>query len=121
MPVSGFTHFAQTAGISWSAYRFHDRDPLLFANGFRYGPFPLFISRALDVYPPRTRGWVALHSADLPNSLLWRRPCSSLEWRNGDMVDKVTGLKCYTLSGGNPVGSPTASSIVSYSWVYVWD
>eukprot|EP00698_Gefionella_okellyi_P016443 TRINITY_DN4700_c0_g2_i1.p1 TRINITY_DN4700_c0_g2~~TRINITY_DN4700_c0_g2_i1.p1 ORF type:complete len:336 (+),score=68.33 TRINITY_DN4700_c0_g2_i1:26-1009(+) len=43
-----------------------------------------------------------------------------LQWRNGDMVDKTTNLKCFTQSGGNVVGSPTQSLVVSYAWVYVW-
>lgn len=38
MPVSGFTHFAvneSTSIIQWSAYRFHDQDPLFFNDGFQ--------------------------------------------------------------------------------------
>eukprot|EP01012_Entosiphon_sulcatum_P012645 TRINITY_DN1796_c0_g1_i1.p1 TRINITY_DN1796_c0_g1~~TRINITY_DN1796_c0_g1_i1.p1 ORF type:complete len:434 (-),score=26.86 TRINITY_DN1796_c0_g1_i1:9-1310(-) len=79
-PVSGMTHLGQngTKGISWSAYRFHDMDPLRFNDGFR------------------------------------------LVWRNGDAVDPKSGLKCFIESGGNVVGSPTASDVVAYSWVYVW-
>eukprot|EP00756_Hemistasia_phaeocysticola_P028290 Hpha_TRINITY_DN16168_c2_g7::TRINITY_DN16168_c2_g7_i1::g.4723::m.4723 len=42
-----------------------------------------------------------------------------LLWRNGDVTDPTTGTKCYTQTG-NVVGSPSASLIVSYSWVYVW-
>lgn len=35
MPVSGFTHLNTTDGIAWSAYRFHDMDPVVFSNGFQ--------------------------------------------------------------------------------------
>ena len=41
-------------------------------------------------------------------------------WRNGDMDDPVTGLKCFTESGGKIVGNPTASNITAYAWMYVW-
>ena len=43
-----------------------------------------------------------------------------LVWRNGDMVDPKTGVKCATESGGRVVGHPTASEVATYSWVYVW-
>jgi len=37
LPVSGFTHFSNTNNtINWSAYRFHDQDPILFEDGFRF-------------------------------------------------------------------------------------
>eukprot|EP00042_Codosiga_hollandica_P029172 m.158762 g.158762 ORF g.158762 m.158762 type:complete len:435 (-) comp53003_c0_seq2:32-1336(-) len=78
-PVSGFTHLDQTDGITWSAYRFHEMDPLVFQDGFRF------------------------------------------VWRNGDAVDPATGYKCILEFGGDIAGSPTASNVTSYSWVYVWD
>jgi len=35
LPVSGYTHFNQDSnGVTWSAYRFHEMDPLPFAGGF---------------------------------------------------------------------------------------
>jgi len=36
LPVSGFTHLNQTDGVMWSAYRFHDMDPLYFNDGFEF-------------------------------------------------------------------------------------
>jgi len=34
--VSGFTHFKDNGNyVTWSAYRFHEMDPLPFQNGFR--------------------------------------------------------------------------------------
>jgi len=42
-----------------------------------------------------------------------------LHWRNGDTVDPA-GRKCYMQSGGNIVGSPGPSNVVSYGWVYTW-
>jgi len=37
MPVSGFTHLKESpAGVTFSAYRFHDMDPVRFADGFRF-------------------------------------------------------------------------------------
>lgn len=77
-PVSGFTHLDQTNGVTWSAYRFHEMDPLMFSGGFK------------------------------------------LVWRNGDAIDPATGLKCFTETGGIIAGSPTASNVTSYSWVYTW-
>ena len=35
MPVSGLTHLNKTAGVTWSAYRFHEMDPLPFEDGLR--------------------------------------------------------------------------------------
>ena len=37
LPVSGYTHFAQlsNSSVTWSAYRFHEMDPLVFNDGFR--------------------------------------------------------------------------------------
>eukprot|EP01060_Flectonema_neradi_P031820 TRINITY_DN492_c0_g1_i1.p1 TRINITY_DN492_c0_g1~~TRINITY_DN492_c0_g1_i1.p1 ORF type:complete len:414 (+),score=83.54 TRINITY_DN492_c0_g1_i1:65-1306(+) len=36
MPVSGFTHLNKSsAGVTWSAYRFHEMDPLPFDSGLR--------------------------------------------------------------------------------------
>ena len=38
LPVSGFTHFNQSDNqVAWSAYRFHEMDPLLFNNGCARG------------------------------------------------------------------------------------
>jgi len=34
LPVSGFTHLNQTGPTTWSAYRFHEMDPLQFNDGF---------------------------------------------------------------------------------------
>jgi len=37
MPVSGFTHLKEdTRGVTWSAYRFHEMDPIRFTDGFRF-------------------------------------------------------------------------------------
>lgn len=36
-PVSGFTHLDQSSGnVTWSAYRFHEQDPILFSDGFQF-------------------------------------------------------------------------------------
>jgi len=36
LPVSGFTHYSETKkGVTWSAYRFHEMDPLPFTEGFK--------------------------------------------------------------------------------------
>ena len=36
LPVAGFTHLnVKNSSIEWSAYRFHEMDPLPFNNGFR--------------------------------------------------------------------------------------
>jgi len=35
-PVSGYTHYKDNGGsLTWSAYRFHEQDPLQFTDGFR--------------------------------------------------------------------------------------
>ena len=41
------------------------------------------------------------------------------QWRNGDVSDPVTGLKC-TQVDGKPVGNPQPSHVVAYAWVYQW-
>jgi len=79
LPVSGYTHQGSTSngGVTWSAYRFHFMDPLIFTDGFR------------------------------------------LVWRNGDAVD-ASGIKCM-VDNGTVVGSPTASNVTAYAWVYTWN
>jgi len=80
LPVSGFTHLSQSnsgSNVTWSAYRFHTMDPLVFDDGF------------------------------------------TLMWRNGDALDR-TGIKCNIQEGGAVVGSPTASNVTAYAWVYTW-
>jgi len=39
-------------------------------------------------------------------------------WRVGDTVD-ASGIKCLSLTG-NTAGSPMASSVIAYVWVYTW-
>jgi hypothetical protein len=80
LPVSGFTHYDAPSGksLTWSAYRFHIMDPIVFSDGLQF------------------------------------------RWRNGDAVDPKTGHKCFTETGGNVVGSPTASNITFLGWVYQW-
>eukprot|EP00041_Stephanoeca_diplocostata_P013928 m.249343 g.249343 ORF g.249343 m.249343 type:complete len:445 (-) comp19517_c0_seq1:240-1574(-) len=82
LPVSGMTHLVnQPKNVTeWSAYRFHEMDPLRFGNGFR------------------------------------------LTWRCGDMTGSAPdgGGKCYTQTGGPPVGNPVCEHVISYAWVYVW-
>jgi len=37
LPVSGFTHLVQKPGnVRWSSYRFHEMDPLVFDDGYRF-------------------------------------------------------------------------------------
>ncbi|KAH3765899.1 DUF2961 domain-containing protein [Pelomyxa schiedti] len=37
LPVAGYTHYAESGGrIYFSAYRFHEMDPLMFSNGMRF-------------------------------------------------------------------------------------
>eukprot|EP00948_MAST-09A_sp_MAST-9A-sp1_P001362 g1362.t1 len=40
------------------------------------------------------------------------------QWRNGDVTDPSTGLKCTALNG-TICGNPTISTLTSYSWIYV--
>jgi len=41
-----------------------------------------------------------------------------LVWRNGEMVNPMTGLKC--VDTGKAIGSPKQSNVTSYAWVYEW-
>jgi len=50
--------------------------------------------------------------------LPFERGCRFM-WRNGDTVDPA-GRKCFMQNGGGVVGSPSASNLISYGWVYVW-
>lgn len=43
-----------------------------------------------------------------------------LTWRNGDVTDPATGLKCTLETGGNPVGNPQVAQVLSYGWFYTW-
>jgi hypothetical protein len=43
-----------------------------------------------------------------------------MRWRNGDVTDESTGLKCTLETGGKTVGDPTVSNVTAYAWVYVW-
>jgi len=83
-PVAGSTHKQGASDKSnatqWAGYRFHEMDPIIFQDGFRF------------------------------------------QWRNGDVTDASTGLKC-TLGdgqGGKVIGNPQVSSVLAYAWVYVW-
>jgi hypothetical protein len=42
------------------------------------------------------------------------------QWRNGDVNDPVTGLKCTSNATTNVCGNPQKSHLISYAWVYVW-
>jgi len=35
LPVAGYTHYGSSPNVTWSAYRFHDEDPMLFDQGFK--------------------------------------------------------------------------------------
>ncbi|CAK0823498.1 unnamed protein product [Prorocentrum cordatum] len=47
-----------------------------------------------------------------------------VQWRNGDVTDPATGLKCTLQSGGVVAGPPDLvlgpSAVSSYAWVYTW-
>lgn len=75
-PVSGQTH--KPGDGTFSGYRFHEMDPLVFKDGVR------------------------------------------MQWRNGDVTDPATGLKCTLEKGGGVIGSPGPSQLTSYAWVYTW-
>jgi len=51
---------------------------------------------------------------------LFFRDGARFVWRNGDVSDVNTGLKC-TSEKGNNVGSPTNSVVTSHVWAYIWD
>jgi hypothetical protein len=40
-------------------------------------------------------------------------------WRNGDVNDATTGLKC-TSETGNTNGDPTVAHVRTLGWYYVW-
>lgn len=42
------------------------------------------------------------------------------QWRNGDVTDPATGLKCILEKNGTLIGNPQKSHIKAYVWVYVW-
>ena len=42
------------------------------------------------------------------------------QWRNGDVNDPATGLKCTSDKTTNVVGDPQESHLIAYAWVYVW-
>lgn len=81
---AGCTHLSKDGSddsgfaASWSGYRFHERDPIVFSNGFR------------------------------------------VQWRNGDVTDTATGLKCTLEAGGKTIGDPGVVNASSLSWVYSW-
>lgn len=87
MPVSGATHVLGPGPqggeeFTFSGYRFHEVDPLVFKDGIR------------------------------------------VQWRNGDVTDPTTGLKCTLQSGGVTAGGGDGdlgpSTVSSYAWVYTW-
>jgi hypothetical protein len=67
--------------------------------------------------PNRTLEWSAYRMHD--SDPIFFSNGFRFEWRNGDAVDE-RGFKCLLYQGGSPVGSPTASVISAYTWVYVW-
>ena len=42
------------------------------------------------------------------------------QWRNGDVTDPATGLKCTLDQGGATCGDPQPSHVEAYTWVYMW-
>ncbi len=40
-------------------------------------------------------------------------------WRNGDVSDPATGIKCNRVDGA-PAGDPQAAATQTIAWVYVW-
>ena len=42
------------------------------------------------------------------------------QWRNGDVTDPATGLKCTLDKGGSVAGNPQASAMKAYAWVYIF-
>ena len=46
------------------------------------------------------------------------------QWRNGDVTDVATGLKCTAEEAAGPTvttcGDPQSSTVDSTAWVYVW-
>jgi hypothetical protein len=48
------------------------------------------------------------------------RDGARMQWRNGDVTDPATGLKCTLQSGGVTAGHPGPSHVSSYAWVYTW-
>jgi len=44
----------------------------------------------------------------------------SLIWRNGETTPNDGNTKCIHPSGGTPIGSPTASTVNAYTWVYTY-
>lgn len=99
----------------WSAYRFHEMDPLRFSGG-------------VVVFSPVC----GAHYVDLPCSLTWGCPFLidladgvRMTWRCGDITAGAPngGDKCFAESlatGGRPVGNPTCDHVISYGWVYVF-
>lgn len=44
-----------------------------------------------------------------------------MAFSNGDVIDRA-GLKCYVEDlNGTIAGSPTASLVTAYAWVYTWE
>ena len=43
-----------------------------------------------------------------------------MTWRNGDVTDEATGLKCTSQAKTKVIGSPTVSKLSALVWVYVW-
>lgn len=42
------------------------------------------------------------------------------QWRNGDVNDPISGLKCISQKTTNVCGNPQKSHLTAYAWVYLW-
>ena len=96
MPVTGLTHFDTNDTVTLSAYRFHE----MYDENFFF-----FFCNSMTL------------STTIRDPILFKSGLL-IHWRIGDTVDP-SGLKCYSQTG-DIVGSPTASHVTSYAWVYVW-
>jgi len=56
-----------------------------------------------------------IHDRD---SLFFNSGGFKMTWRNGDMIDPNSNMKC--VDEGYSAGNPTKSVVSSYAWVYEW-
>lgn len=91
-----------TDGVAWSGYRFHDMDPIIFNNGFK------MIWRNGDIL-------FFIHCSSLHHIILKVFGFDQFI----HMLD-AAGIKCLIETGGSIAGSPTASQVQTYAWVYSW-
>ena len=115
--MEGCYHLFAPAAAAWPGQLLSTGMEDYYDSAFYFdgGPFHAPVAGSTHMAPGEWSGY-RIHEMDP----LVFHDGAKMRWRNGDVTDTSTGLKCTLEQGGKVVGSPTASNVTTLSWVYVW-